>query len=340
MHQIIEKEGKVMIQRRRFHVSDVINSTFFQVPKFLFTEEFKDLNSDARLLYAMLKDRHELSLKNRWLTDDGEVYLIYTREEMMRMLQVSKPTVIKAMETLKEHGLLEEVRQGLRKPNLIFMYMIEDEYFQFPSDSLDDKEKIEETNADERSTNKPLNSGEIPEVKNLYFKKSKNFTSGSKNSLPQEVKNLYPIYTDSNKTDISNTDNLSINQESDRNDRLIDKYKFYEHRIKENIQYYDLMQSYPYKHDEITELLRIILSVLISDERELVRVNGKYLPSQLVKERMLDLRYEHIQYVFDSLNNISHKIKNIRSYLITTLYNAPETMGNYYEAKVREAFGG
>ncbi|MDE8339788.1 replication initiator protein A [Erysipelothrix rhusiopathiae] len=90
-----------MIQRRRFHVSDVINSTFFQVPKFLFTEEFKDLNSDARLLYAMLKDRHELSLKNRWLTDDGEVYLIYTREEMMRMLQVSKPTVIKAMEALK-----------------------------------------------------------------------------------------------------------------------------------------------------------------------------------------------------------------------------------------------
>lgn len=329
-----------MIQRRKFHVSDVINSTFFQVPKFLFTEEFRDLNSDARLLYAMLKDRHELSLKNRWLTDDGEVYLIYTREEMMRMLQVSKPTVIKAMEALKEHGLLEEVRQGLRKPNLIFMYMIEDEYFQFTSDSLDDKEKIEETNANERSTNKPLNSGEIPEVKNLYFKKSKNFTSGSKNSLPQEVKNLYPIYTDSNKTDISNTDNLSINQESDRNDRLIDKYKFYEHRIKENIQYYDLMQSYPYKHDEITELLRIILSVLISDERELVRVNGKYLPSQLVKERMFDLRYEHIQYVFDSLNNISHKIKNIRSYLITTLYNAPETMGNYYEAKVREAFGG
>lgn len=235
----------------------------------------------------------------------------------MRMLQVSKPTVIKAMEALKEHGLLEEVRQGLRKPNLFFMYMIEDEYFQFPSDSLDDKEKIEETNANERSTNKRLNSGEIPEVKNLY-----------------------PIYTDSNKTDISNTDNLSINQERDRNDRLIDKYKFYEHRIKENIQYYDLMQSYPYKHDEITELLRIILSVLISDERELVRVNGKYLPSQLVKERMLDLRYEHIQYVFDSLNNISHKIKNIRSYLITALYNAPETMGNYYEAKVREVFGG
>lgn len=63
MHQRIKKEGVIMTQRRRFHVSDVINSTFFQVPKFLFTDEFKDLNSDARLLYAMLKDRHELSLK-------------------------------------------------------------------------------------------------------------------------------------------------------------------------------------------------------------------------------------------------------------------------------------
>lgn len=338
MHQRIKKEGVIMTQRRRFHVSDVINSTFFQVPKFLFTDEFKDLNSDARLLYAMLKDRHELSLRNRWLTDDGEVYLIYTREEMMRMLQVSKPTVIKAMEALKNHGLLEEVRQGLRKPNLIFMYMIEDEYYQFHNETPNHKNEVNEQILEEKSDEKPLNSGEIPEVKNLYFKKSKNFTSGSKNSLPQEVKNLYPIYTDSNKTDISNTDNLSINQEHKRNDGLIDEYNDYEHQVKENIQYYDLLQVYPYKHDEITELLKIILSILMSDENSCTRINGQYVPIHLVKERMLELRYEHIQYVFECLDCINHKIKNIRSYLITTLYNASETLGNYYEARVRESF--
>ncbi|MDE8282480.1 replication initiator protein A [Erysipelothrix rhusiopathiae] len=328
-------------KRRRFNASDVVNSTFYQVPKFLFTEEFKGLNSDARLLYGMLKDRHELSLKNKWLTDDGDVYLIYTRQEMMKMLGVSNKTVIKAMEALKEHGLLEEVRQGLRKPNLIFMYMVEDDYVPLNQRVVDEETK---ENTDEKLLITPVNSGEIPEVENLHFKKCTNYTSRSEENTLQEVENLHPINTYNNQssisnTDLSNTDNLSINQENTNHDGLMDKYNEFETLIKKNIDYYDLLQVYDYKHDEITELLKIIVGILVSDDNELIRINGKPLPSQMVKARMLELRYEHIQYVFDSLDNVTNKIKNIRSYLVTTLYNAPETIGSYYGAKARETLG-
>ncbi|MDE8172146.1 replication initiator protein A [Erysipelothrix rhusiopathiae] len=328
-------------KRRRFNVSDVVNSTFYQVPKFLFTEEFKELNSDARLLYGMLKDRHELSLKNKWLTDDGDVYLIYTRQEMMKMLGVSNKTVIKAMEALKAHGLLEEVRQGLRKPNLIFMYMVEGDYLPLNDRTVDEETK---ENSDNQALGSSVNREEIPEVENLHFKKCKNYTSRSEEITLQEVENLHPINTYNNQssisnTDLSNTDNLSINQESTNHDGLMDKYNEFETLVKKNINFYDLLQVYDYRHDEITELLKIIVGILVSDDNELIRINGKPLPSQMVKARMLELRYEHIQYVFDSLDNVTNRIKNIRSYLVTTLYNAPETIGSYYGAKARETLG-
>ncbi len=319
-------------KRRRFNVNDVVNSTFYQVPKFLFTEEFKGLNSDARLLYGMLKDRHELSLKNKWLTEDGEVYLIYTRQEMMKMLGVSNKTVIKAMDVLKEHGLLEEVRQGLRKPNLIFMYMVDE----FQNKEIKAVDGVSSPVEDEE---KPLNSEEILEVENLHFKKCKNNTSRDGEFPLQEVENLHPIYTDINQSSFSNTDNLSINQDNTKDDGLMDIYNSIETSIKQNIAYNDLIHMYPFRHDEINELVRIITSQFNNIDDELIRINGKPLPAKLVKHRMMELRYEHIQYVFDSLDNVTHEIKNIRSYLITTLYNAPETMGSYYGAKVRKHLG-
>lgn len=328
-------------KRRRFNVSDVVNSTFYQVPKFLFTEEFKGLNSDARLLYGMLKDRHELSLKNKWLTDDGDVFLIFTRQEMVKMLGVSERTVTKAMESLKVHGLLEEVRQGLRKPNLIFMYMVEDDYVPLNQRVVDEETK---ENSEDQPLDNPVNSKEIPEPQNLRFKNRKNCASRTEDFTVQEPQNLRPINTYNNQssisnTDLSNTDNLSINQENTNHDGLMDKYNEFETLVKKNINFYDLLQVYDYRHDEITELLKIIVGILVSDDNELIRINGKPLPSQMVKARMLELRYEHIQYVFDSLDNVTNKIKNIRSYLVTTLYNAPETIGSYYGAKARETLG-
>lgn len=106
---------------KRYTVQDVLNNQFYQLPKFLFQDEFKKLSNDAKVLYALLRDRHDLSIKNNWFNNDNQIYLIYTRQEMAEMLNVTRKTATKAFDELVKIGLVEEERQGLNKPNLIFL---------------------------------------------------------------------------------------------------------------------------------------------------------------------------------------------------------------------------
>jgi len=110
-----------MIIRRRILLDDVEREQYFKLYKFLFDDEFKDLSNDAKILYALLRDRHTLSIKNQWKNKDGEVYLIYSRNEMAEMLGLTNPPVLKAVKQLKEFKLMEEERQGINKPNLIYI---------------------------------------------------------------------------------------------------------------------------------------------------------------------------------------------------------------------------
>ena len=91
------------------------------MPKFLFEGDFSDLSNDARVLYALLRDRHDLSLANKWFNEFNEVYIIFTRTEMETLLGRSERTVKKAVEQLKAAGLMEEQTQGLNRPNIIYL---------------------------------------------------------------------------------------------------------------------------------------------------------------------------------------------------------------------------
>ena len=71
------------------------------MPKFLFEGEFKTLSNNARILYSILRDRHDLSLQNRWINEQNEVYLIYTRKNMEEMLGLADKTVKKAGQSQK-----------------------------------------------------------------------------------------------------------------------------------------------------------------------------------------------------------------------------------------------
>lgn len=95
---------------------------FYQVPKeFFVEEEYRKLNSDAKLLYSVLLDRKELSKKNNWVDEYNQVYLIYTREKLADLLSVSVRSIQRAFNILKELDLIKEERQGLNKPNKIYI---------------------------------------------------------------------------------------------------------------------------------------------------------------------------------------------------------------------------
>lgn len=109
-------------KRKRYTLENIENNLYYTIPKFLFSEEFEELSNDARILYALLKDKHELSIKNKCVNENNEVYLEYTRRDMENMLGLTKPTVVKIVKELISYGLLEEERTGNQKANRIYLY--------------------------------------------------------------------------------------------------------------------------------------------------------------------------------------------------------------------------
>lgn len=109
--------------RKRYTLENIENNLNYTIPKFLFEKEFKKLSNDARIMYALLKDKHEISIKNRCVNENNEVYLEFTRKDMKSMLGLTKPTIVKIMKELEKYDLLEEERIGNQKANRIYLYL-------------------------------------------------------------------------------------------------------------------------------------------------------------------------------------------------------------------------
>ena len=109
--------------RMRYTRQSVITNTFYQMPRFLTAGAFagSGISNDARVLYTLLLNRHKLSIKNDWVDENGEVFQYFTKEEMQKILGLSKMTVTKVMRELANLSLVEEKRQGLNKPNMIYI---------------------------------------------------------------------------------------------------------------------------------------------------------------------------------------------------------------------------
>ncbi|MGV3007220.1 conserved phage C-terminal domain-containing protein [Streptococcus pluranimalium] len=94
---------------------------YIQIPKWLFKEPYNKLSANAKLMYAMLFNRLDLSLNNRWHDTKGQVFMYFTNSEFCEELGCSEKTVTKIKKELKDMGLLHEERQGLTKPNRLYI---------------------------------------------------------------------------------------------------------------------------------------------------------------------------------------------------------------------------
>lgn len=104
--------------------------------------------------------------------------------------------------------------------------------------------------------------------------------------------------------------------------------------VKEQIEY-DALDT-PHDHERLDEIVEIMTETLCS-RRPYIKVAGENYPTEVVKSRFKKLSYHHIEYVFLSFDKKHTEVRNIRQYLMTTLYHAPTTMSNYYDAAVRSA---
>ena len=99
--------------------------SFYRVPRLLIKDErFKELSSDAKLLYGLMLDRMSLSMKNGWFDDENRAYIHYTLDNIMEDLGCAKEKCVKVLAELdskKGIGLIEKKRQGLGKPDIIYV---------------------------------------------------------------------------------------------------------------------------------------------------------------------------------------------------------------------------
>lgn len=105
--------------------------------------------------------------------------------------------------------------------------------------------------------------------------------------------------------------------------------------VKQHISYDIMCQEYDSKR--LDEIVALIVEVLCS-KADIFNIAGEDYPAELVHNRLLSLNSLHIQYVFECLNKNTKAIYNIKTYLLATLFNAPATISNYYDARVRYDF--
>lgn len=162
--------------------NEILENSYYQISQELFINKLykEKLNSDSKILYAFLLDRLSLSQKNHWFDELNRVYLIFTREEVQDKLCLSEKTVTKAFRQLTDTNLIAEKRQGLGKPNLIYVGKIQHE---------------------EIITN--------IEQENLQVLNSKNYGSREVKNTILDVEKFPTINPNNIKTNITNTDSIN-----------------------------------------------------------------------------------------------------------------------------------
>lgn len=111
----------------------------------------------------------------------------------------------------------------------------------------------------------------------------------------------------------------------------IENREAYENLISENIGFVALCSEYGI--DRATEILNLMLDTVCTRKKKII-VGGEPVSVEVVKGRFLKLDFSYIQYVFECMEKNTMKVRNIRQYLLTTLYNAPLTKSHYNAAEV------
>lgn len=168
----------IMSKFKKISASKFETLRFYQLPKFLFEDEyFSKMPTDAKVMYALLKDRFELSRLNNWVDSENNIYLLYTNKQLCSILNYAEPKIIKLKKELEKYNLIINERQGLNKPNKI--YLLEPTY---------DKELI-----------------------NSKFQNKEFISSKTNKSSVQKLINSKSNDTDFNDTDFNNTETNDTN---------------------------------------------------------------------------------------------------------------------------------
>lgn len=207
---------------------------------------------------------------------------------------------------------------------------------------LKEKEELSPTKGVDAGLSK---KSELPEVKDFNFWNEMALTSGGKEPLPLEVKNLAPNYNNNNYKNQSYNyinqsyqSNLSSQADQACKDEIdtIGNTDAYIQQIKKNLDYdFYMTNDVAYMDKDLLKELFVIICDVVCTKSETIKISGYVYSCDYVRSKFLRLTSNHVMYVMDCIKNITTKIANIKAYLLVALFNAPSTIDHYYQQEVR-----
>ena len=284
-----------------FYGDEAEQYTFYRIPKVLFTDPaYRRISSDAKILYGLMLDRMGLSVRNGWLDNCQRVFIYFTLEDALEYLCCGHTKAVSLFGELDKGGLIERKKQGQGKPTKIYV-----KNFVRKAEVLTSKKR----------------KSKVPQTGSQDFQKTaSNNTEINNTDLNETDPSIYPVR------------GLPEDRPPAAADEM-DTMEAYREVIKENIEYDIMRQQLGYNAVLLDDILDIMVDTVCSSKR-MIRIGGEDYPREVVKNRLLKINGEHIGYVIDCLKENTTKVRNIRAYLLTSLYNAPTTINSYYTALV------
>lgn len=184
------------------------------------------------------------------------------------------------------------------------------EVFEEPYQETKDKEKPKQENPE--VDNPPM---DIPEKEN----------EDTYNTIINKKENNNILFSNIQSNPIPYKRKLSFN---------MSEIELKRYNIEENIDYDILTERFPNRKAIIDEIVSLMVEVLCS-KREFITIASDTHPIEQVKKRFESIDSEHIEYILECMDKNTSDIRNIKQYLLSVIYNAPQTMDNYYTAAVK-----
>ena len=107
-----------MSEFKYYKSKEIYREKYYQMPKVFFTnEKYLNLSNDAKITYMLLKARFDYSVQNNWVDSEDNIYVIYTIEELMRLLNCREGKISKIKKELEAAGLLKQKKGRIKKAN-------------------------------------------------------------------------------------------------------------------------------------------------------------------------------------------------------------------------------
>ena len=308
--------------------------SFYRIPKTLLTDpRYKSVSIEAKVLYGLLLDRMSLSVKNNWMDIEKRIYIYFTLENVMCIMDCGHNKAVKLFAELDRTGLIERIKQGQGRPTRIYV-----KNFILPPLPAPAPEPEPPQPPEDGETSSFGKSAPVQELLTSQTGKPALPKTGSLD-FPKGAANK----TEKNKTELNDTD-PSIHPPAPappasppagrpKSRMRMDEMDRYRELIKENIDFDLLLQEHPYDEETLEGYVELMVEVCCS-RRDFIRIAGEEMPTGVVKSRFLKLNHEHIAYVLDSLSQNTTLVKNIKAYTLAALYNAPTTISQYYASLV------